>query len=93
MDEILNDPIREQGMTLEEIEHSLRSNKALERDLENSEFINQFRAALKFGLSKGRYVKEGKFHKVNKFPPKVCSSKCMLNFENLYLNSFLFLKQ
>ena len=71
LDEILNDPIRDQGMTLEEIEHSLRSNKSLEGDLENSEFINQFRAALKYGLSKGRYVKDGKFHKMNKFPPKV----------------------
>ena len=64
-------------MTLEEIEHSLRSNKSLEGDLENSEFINQFRAALKYGLSKGRYIKEGKFHKMNKFPPKV-----QLNYSN-----------
>ena len=75
MDEVVSNPIREQGMTIEEIEHSLRTKKSLELDLENSEFSNQFRAGLKYGIAKHRYMKEGKFIKMNKFPPKVCKVK------------------
>jgi hypothetical protein len=71
LDEIIGNPVREEGLTLEEIENSVRSKKTLEGDLENSDFSNQFRAALKFGVAKHRYLKDGKYFKLNKFPPKV----------------------
>ena len=58
-------------MTIEEIEHSLRTKKSLEGDLENADFVNQFRAALKYGMAKNRYLKEGKYYIINKFPPRV----------------------
>lgn len=69
IDEIVSNPIREQGMTLEEIENAIRSKKSHELDLENTDFTNQFKAALKNGIAKHRYMKDGKYYKMASFPP------------------------
>lgn len=76
IDEIVQNPIRDQGMTIEEIESAIRAKKSHELDLENTDFTNQFKAALKNGLAKHRYMKDGKYYKMANFPPlRVCMFK------------------
>lgn len=68
IDEIIATPCREEGMTLEEIETAIRCKKSEELNLENSQFSAQFRTAVKNGVNKRRYVKEGKYYKMASFP-------------------------
>lgn len=68
IDEIIATPCREEGMTLEEIETAIRCKKSEELNLENTQFSAQFRTAVKNGVNKRRYVKEGKYYKMASFP-------------------------
>ncbi|XP_057314256.1 histone acetyltransferase KAT6A-like [Hydractinia symbiolongicarpus] len=68
LDEIIANPCREEGSTIEEIENAIRCKKSDELDLENADFSSQFKAALKNGVNKRRYVKEGKYIKMASFP-------------------------
>lgn len=64
LDEIIATPCREEGQTMEEIEHDIRSKQASVIDLENPNFTAHFKAALKKGVSKGRYIKDGKYYRM-----------------------------
>jgi len=64
IDEIVANPCRDAGQTLEEIENDIRYKKADLIDLESPDFTSHFKNALKKGLAKGRYMKEGKYFKM-----------------------------
>ena len=68
IDEVIAASPRELGCTIEEIENEIRCKKSAEIDLENTEFTTQFRAAIKNGVNKRRYVKEGKYYRIATFP-------------------------
>ena len=68
IDDVLTSPLREQGNTLDELENLIRSRSENEELLQNPEFVNHFKTALKNGLAKRRYVKEGKYYKIATFP-------------------------
>jgi len=71
IDEIIATPIREEGMTLEEIENAIWTKQSEELNIDQSHFSMQFRSALKSGVTKKRYMKDGKYYLMASFPPSL----------------------
>ena len=67
IDEVISRPPREEGITIEEIENEIRCSKTDLLDLEHPDFHQQFRQLIKNGMTKHRYIKEGKFYKMATF--------------------------
>ncbi|XP_065669066.1 histone acetyltransferase KAT6A isoform X1 [Hydra vulgaris] len=67
IDEVISRSPREEGITIEEIESEIRCSKADLLDLEHPDFHQQFRQLIKNGMTKHRYIKEGKFYKMATF--------------------------
>ncbi len=80
---------KEQGNTLEEIERNIRSFHHDDFD-PKTDLSVQLKLALKRGVSKGRYLKQGRFYKMSPRiirSPKVCTVKFQINWPKHKKNS------